>query len=233
MWGWLLLLIGSYPFWRAWRATWGRPLHHAVIWASLAWLLWCYAAALPDEPLPTYLAVCLTACAGVAVLGARRPGAWAWNVVVAGLLVVLLRPLLEGFGRLRLEPAHQFTLAVALVVAVANYLPTRQILAATLMGAICYLWHWHHVPVPWLLAVVPWLAWICDPPAADDDPGALWRQFRDRHGAFWAARMREQFNTAAANQKDELVLEWSGPVPEGAGLTLLRATLKRFGTEDD
>jgi hypothetical protein len=229
VWGWLLLIGGAYPFWRAWKATVGWPLRHAVVWGTCAWLAWCWAAAFPDEAFPEYLASCLTACAGVAVLGARRPGAWAWNFVTAGLLVVFLRPLLEGFGKLRLEQAHQITLAAGLAVAVLNYLPTRQAPSALLLGTVCYVWHWWDVPVPWLLLSVPWLAWLLDRPAREDDPGELWRQFRDRHGGFWAARTREQFNTAAANSPEGVTLEWSGPVPDGAGLTLMRAMLKRFG----
>ena len=49
----------------------------------------------------------------------------AWNFVVAGLLAVLLRPLLEGLGELKLGPAHLLFLAGALAVPVLNYLPTR------------------------------------------------------------------------------------------------------------
>jgi hypothetical protein len=37
-----------------------------------------------------YLALCLTGCVGVAVLGARRPGVGAWDFVLLGLLAVLL-----------------------------------------------------------------------------------------------------------------------------------------------
>lgn len=228
MWGWIILIGGAYPFWRAWQAANGWPLRHSVVWGTVAWLAWCWAA-YAEEALPVYLAACLTACAGVAVLGARRPGAWAWNFVVAGLFVVFLRPLLEGFGELRLEAAHQITLAVGLAVAALNYLPTRQAPSALLAAAACYLWHWRGVPAPWLLLPALWLAWLLDRPAREDDPGELWRQFRDRHGGFWAARMREQFNAAAANAADGVTLEWGGPVPPGAGLALMRALLRRFG----
>ena len=51
----------------------------------------------------------------MAVLGARRPGVTAWNFVVAGLLAVLLRPLFEGLGELRLGPAHLLFLGGALL----------------------------------------------------------------------------------------------------------------------
>src|SRR5260370_314993 len=42
-----------------------------------------------------YCAVCLTGCAGVAVLGARRPHVLAWNFVVLGLFTVMVLPLME------------------------------------------------------------------------------------------------------------------------------------------
>ena len=43
-----------------------------------------------------YTALSLTGCAGVAVLGARRPGVGPWNFVLLGLLAVMLLPLAEG-----------------------------------------------------------------------------------------------------------------------------------------
>ena len=54
------------------------------MWAGGAWAAWVATTWAPG-PLATYLALCLSACAGVAVLGARRPGVTAWNFVVAGL----------------------------------------------------------------------------------------------------------------------------------------------------
>ncbi|MBY0231561.1 MAG: hypothetical protein K2W96_19925, partial [Gemmataceae bacterium] len=167
---------------------------------------------------------CLTACAGVAVLGARRPGAGAWNFVVGGLLVVLLRPLLEGLGELRLETAHRIFLGVAAGVGALNYLPTRQAPAA-LLAAGCVGWWIAEETVPAAgLAVVPWLALLMP-------RGNEWQRFRDAHGGFWAARLREQFNRAAENAGGGVELGWSGPVPADQGADLLRALLKRFGPE--
>src|ERR1700756_5554100 len=97
MWG-VLLLSGFYPLYRAWRGAAGTTLRHSVVWAFLAWGGWCAAALLDGSPALGYLALCLTACAGVAVLGARRPGVGAWDFVVLGLLAVLLLPLAESRG---------------------------------------------------------------------------------------------------------------------------------------
>src|SRR5262249_48225547 len=92
----LLVLRTLYPLNRAWGASRGTSLTHALAWASGAWLAWLYLAIGPAiwgervrvvEP-ARYVALCLTACAGVAVLGARRPALWAWNFVVLGLLVI-------------------------------------------------------------------------------------------------------------------------------------------------
>ena len=99
----LLLLTGAYPLGRAWLANRRSSLAHALAWAALAWLAWLGVAlaeawGLGVPVAARYVALCLTGCAGVAVLGARRPGVVAWNFVVLGLLVVLLLPLAEGWG---------------------------------------------------------------------------------------------------------------------------------------
>jgi hypothetical protein len=204
----------------------------------------------------SYLALCLTACAGVAVLGARRPGVGAWNFVVAGLLAVLLRPGLERLLGMRPHATHLIILGMALAVPLANYLPTRLAPAVLALGTGCALeiadlawWHrnlvgWQ-VPVPlrWtgraLLAASPWLALaalrLAPAPATEFD--AVWRNFRDRFGFLWGQRTREQFNRAAQNAGWAVRLGWSGlqalpgarfPDP-GAALATLRATLQRFG----
>ena len=87
-----------YPLWRAWRANRGTALAHAVGWAVAAWAAWLAAFLFGgDGALGRYVALSLTGCAGVAVLGARRPHVGAWNFVVASLLAVLLLPVAQGF----------------------------------------------------------------------------------------------------------------------------------------
>src|SRR5690349_1713002 len=106
----LVFLMGVYPVWIAWQANRATSLAHAMYWMVAAWVAWggmmlCHAlnVAMPGRDVPRYLALALTGCAGVAVLGARRPGMAAWNFVVLGLLAVLLLPLAEEL-LIRTEP---------------------------------------------------------------------------------------------------------------------------------
>ncbi len=239
--GAFLLLTGLYPLYRAWRAARTTTLRHALIWAAAAWLAWVVAWAAGGRELQ-YLALCLTACAGVAVLGARRPGYLAWNFVVAGLLLVLALPFLHGLGELRLEAANLVVLGLALAVGVGNYLPTRGGLAAAVLGVWCGVEAGvigeavsvEAGAMPLMLAVVPWL-WLGrlrrgrrDLSEAD----RLWRGFRDGFGFLWAQRMREQFHRAAENAGLDVRLGWGGlrgnPADEQRALDLLRAVLQRF-----
>src|SRR5215831_6186566 len=98
----LLLLSSTYPIIVAWRAIRATTLRSAMMWASAAWLAWGSALFITDlhsgsvALLLRYLALCLTGCAAVAVLGARRPGVIAWNFVVLAQLGILLLPIAEG-----------------------------------------------------------------------------------------------------------------------------------------
>src|SRR5262245_41091595 len=95
----VFVILGTLPLLRAWWAQRRTSLFHALTWGIFAWLSWAPAmldaAAAQDMPTWRYLALCLTGCAGVAVLGARRPHVFAWNFVVIGLLCVMLLPLAE------------------------------------------------------------------------------------------------------------------------------------------
>src|SRR5947209_2243184 len=146
--GWFLFLSGFYPLWRAWQANRRTTLLQAVNWSVVAWASWAWAL-LPgagDSPAGGtlgYLALCLTGCAGVAVLGARRPGVGAWNFVLVGLLAVLLLPLAERLrapGPLPLAGPRAVFLAGTLAVGILlNYLPTRLAAAAGLLALACAL----------------------------------------------------------------------------------------------
>lgn len=252
----VLLLTGFYPLWRAWRANRATTLRQSVGWAGCAWLAWVAAAwvgaAWPgvDMRLSHYVALCLTGCAGAAVLGARRPGAGAWNFVVASLLVVLLWPVAEGLGDPRLNVFNATFLSAALAVGVLNYLPTRTAAAVLPAGAacvveFCVVLKWID-PAGWdsfalaLLAVAPWLGLATrrrrKPATAFDRE---WLAFRDRFGAVWGLPARDQVNRAAANAGWGVVLEWRGlrttagnpAAPHAEALAGLRGVLKRFGPE--
>src|SRR5581483_7328575 len=86
-----------------------------------------------------YLALSLTGCAGIAVLGARRPQVVAWNFVVLGLLGVMLLPVLERsvIGASSLDWVRMVFLGGTLLVGVLNYLPTRAAPAAVFLAGFC------------------------------------------------------------------------------------------------
>src|SRR5207302_3556673 len=127
-------LSGLFPLWRAWQANRHTGLVQAVCWAIASWAGWglAIAKAASGPSLATtascYLALSLTGCAAIAVLGARRPGAQAWNFVVVALLAVDLLPLAETMltgGVLQLNVFRLTCLAGTLAVGAFNYLPTR------------------------------------------------------------------------------------------------------------
>jgi hypothetical protein len=262
---WVVLVTGAYPLGQAWRANRRTTLQWTLAWALAAWAAWA-GALLADwsgpaagTPALRYLALCLTACAVIGVLGARRPGVGPWNFVLLGLLAVLLLPLAEGLGSEHLTWPRVLFLAGALAVGVLNYLPTRLGPVALLFGAGCGLELAGVLPaedVPEavrrvlpvggpLLAVAPWAAYAQlrwrPRPAAEFD--RLWLAFRDRFGVVWAQRLTEQFNRAAANAGWPVCLRWPGlrltpgtalppPAVQEEIVAALRALLKRFGPDD-
>jgi hypothetical protein len=262
---WVILLTGAYPFWRAWQANRQTTLLPTLSWALAAWAAWCLALfteclrPATDPVALRFVALGLTACAMMGVLGARRPGVGPWNFVLLGLLAVLLLPLAEGLGELHVTWPRVVFLAGTLAVGVLNYLPTRLGPAALLLGAGCALELTAVLPGPGsadtlrhllpvaglLLALGPWAAWgqlrWRPPPVAEFD--RLWLGFRDRFGMVWAQRVREQFNRSAAHAGWPVVLRWPGlrltpgsslPPPEVQEeiVAALKALLKRFGPDD-
>lgn len=256
----LLIGTGVYPLVRALQANRRTTLRQPLLWALSAWAAWMGAAwgrvlgsSAEHERLACYGALCLTGCAGVAVLGARRPGVAAWNFVVVGLLAVLLLPVLNGLGELRLEPAQELFLGATLLVPLLNYLPTRLGPGMILAAAGCGLEFARSIApaVPWwiqpaglgLLAFSVWGAWIGvrSSRSSGTEFDRLWLAYRDRFGFVWGQRMREQFNRAAHHAGWPVVLGWGGlrsvafqSAPEPAALqAMLRAVLKRFGPEEE
>jgi hypothetical protein len=244
----LALLTGFYPLAQALSANQFTTLRPALIWTALAGLAWSVTALVPRSLLAPYVALCLSGCAGVAVLGARRPGVGPWNFVVAGLLAVLMLPVANGPGTPRLEPAHLIFLSATLAVIVLNYVPTRLGAAAALAGVAFAVevarLAGALVPAPaltasrWLLALSPWVASLAKRRhLAAREVDRVWLGFRDRYGFLWAQRVREQFNRSAASARSTLRLGWSGIRPDTPdtreALLTLRSLLKRFSTTAD
>jgi hypothetical protein len=187
------------------------------------------------------------------VLGARRPGAGAWNFVILGLLAVLLLPVAEGFGTLRLNWVYLTFLGATLLVGLVNYLPTARALASLSLGLACAIEILGivHTDMPrWLtslglclLGFATWLVLVVDrwKGRAATEFDRTWLSFRDRYGVVWAQRTREQFNRAAANAGWRVTLTWQGLQSAGGGavrdseesLQTLRALLKRFALSDE
>jgi hypothetical protein len=256
---WLFFLTGAFPLWTAWQGNRRTSLFQAMTWTAAAWVAWgammivvLEAGGVPDERTASYLALCLTVCAAVAVLGARRPGVGAWNFVLLGLLAVMLLPIAESLvtGRVGYDTPRLIFLTATLAVGVLNYLPTQLAPAALLCGlaggvevlALADLAEPDATFSWWLLALAPWVALACwrlrGRPASEFD--LVWLDFRDRFGFFWAQRTREQFNRSAAHAGWPVILRWHGlrlkkgttlPAPEVQSeiVATLRAMLQRFG----
>jgi hypothetical protein len=250
----LLLLSAALPLGRALARSRGSTLCYPLLWAWAAWLAWLVVvgggAFWPwcAAPLHCYLALCLTGCAGVAVLGARRPGAAAWNFVVLGLLAVLLLPVAEGFGTPRLNAIYLSFLGATLAAALLNYVPTALAPAAVSLAVACGVQlaglatggnpDWLTLSAGCLIGLTPWLGWAAlgRRGRAATEFDRTWLAFRDHYGVVWGQRTREQFNRAAANAGWPVTLTWHGLQPAAAGkppepalpLETLQALLKRF-----
>ncbi len=253
-----LFLAGSIPLLLALMTHYRTSLCHALVWALLAWLAWGISAAMaPTERALfescRFTALCLTGCAGVAVLGARRPIAFAWNFVVLSLFAVMMWPLMEVLliGGAPMSELRLAFLASTVVVAIVNYLPTRLGPAAVLLLLVCagqltliytpttLLGSGDQLILNFALAFVPWLGWICLWTRRTNATHAnrLWQQFRDAWGLMWGQRAREQFNRAAENAGWSIRLSWSGLIDGSETRTgsdqekvveTLQATLQRF-----
>jgi hypothetical protein len=246
----LIILLGAaWPMAIAWRATAATTLRSSLVWAGAAWAAWLAALATGVD-LAAYTALSLSGCAGVAVLGARRPGVGAWNLVVAGLLAVFLLPVAQGWGTPRVETIHVVFLGATIAIPVLNYLPTRLAPAFLLCGVGCAteltriaampLVEWQVAAGQLCLAAGPWAGLLARRTGtASSAFDRVWLGFRDEFGFVWAQRAREQFNRAAENAGWSPRLRWHGLTAVAKGATpdeaeplrMLEAVLKRFGTE--
>lgn len=262
-WGLLAVFCSSPPvFYRLWRDNRQTSLAHAVAWALFAWLTWILT--LPLEPIGTkpgpwiYLALALTGCASIAVLGARRPGVTMWNAVVVAFLAMELLPWGEALVRqddFHCDGLRMATLIGAVTIGVMNYLPTRAFQGALLVGLACVCEYIRFLNAGeganlgldmiarCALAAAPGAVLLCRSPAQlgkRNDFDRCWIVFRDRFGVIWGQRLREQFNQAARHAQWPVTLTWQGLRTQTAAeqpnqeqqqamVQTLQALMKRFG----
>ncbi len=182
-----------------------------------------------------------------AVLGARWPGARAWNLIVVSLLVVFGLPVLEqglldkqlDTGRVGMDGPRLTFYAIIVAVGVANYLPTRFGVAATFFAAAIFVQL--SAVGPWnpggpssqsnlisaagmLISVAAWIAFWMRETGDKAGMNGAWLRFRDSWGLVWAARFRERWNSTAEQLGCPLRIYWSGvkqigsnPEAEGTG----------------
>lgn len=235
----VLLLSGGLPLGFALFVKRRTVLVHALLWSSASWICWLAFVVSSVAPL-RYFALCLTGCAAVAVLGARRPHAAAWNFVVLGLLAVMLLPFIEAWllGSETFDTLRVVLLYGTILMGVVNYLPTRFAAAALALACGCggqlivfripaAELHALDLVSSICLGLTPWLAFVSRWPRRRPVSAlqASWLQFRDSFGLFWALRVREQFNRAAANMGSPVRLAWNG-VRSDSGDAALTATLE-------
>jgi hypothetical protein len=256
---------GFWPLWSAWNGARGTALRGAVLWAAAACALGVAAELACWAETPgtgrvvaghvTYLSTLAALAALISVLGARKPGAVGWALLMGLLVLVMLIPWLEaptllrhagGMGRLRLDAPWSLFYALLVVAGVTNYLPTRYGLAAFCLApgfVLEYLglargdWPPERRALVW--AVFPWTlmaaVWFASALAqrrrhARDRGGleAVWLWFRDHWGVVWALRVQEWFNRAAEVARWPVRLNWFGVVPLAAGATPPEAAATRL-----
>lgn len=243
---WVATAAGLIPWVAALRSNWRLPLRYALMWAIIAWLAWGAALATQGKSV-VYAALTLSGCAGVAVFGARRPGAAAWNFVVVGLLAILLLPVAEGAvtgAIVQLDTIRIFFLIGLLGTLICNYVLTRLGLAAMAFASASALalgrvaealpadLPWSRAAESIALLSVPWAGWWAIRGSNTElfFANRLWGAFRDRFGAIWALRVMEQFNRSAVHNNSNSRLSWRGAMMVDDGATeRLQALLQRFG----
>ncbi len=175
-----------------------------------------------------YAAACLSCCATVSVLGAKRPQHNVWQFVVLSLWAAAALPaagaLLAPAGApIEIDLARAWLLAVVIAVGCANWLPTRYWLAAILAaaGQTVLLAEALPLSVPGLgsvgvlaclalWAAAALVAVLARPPRCEDGLDRLWRDFRDSFGVAWGLRVAERVNAAAAQHGWPIRLSWQG-----------------------
>jgi hypothetical protein len=236
-WGALSILLGT----RQRLAT--TTLRTALWWAIAACALWAtiltadslWPRASPEwSSLGWYAAGVLALCPGIAVLGARRPGAGVWNgFVLVPLVAVLGWPALTFWSsgpapqRLLLEAPALIGFLLVLGMGAGNYAGTRYAHSAGLLAlAECLLLApvaaatatWFPAPqVPrlWATLCLSLAVVVASLQARRTRPATtgfdrVWLDFRDTFGIVWARRVQERINERAATEGWPVALHSAG-----------------------
>lgn len=185
-----------------------------------------------------YFAAVVLLCPGIAVLGARRPGASAWAFfVLLPLVLVLMWPAVASFQVAR--PADPIEIEVpalvgfglVLIMSGGNYFGTRYTLSTFFYAAaIVLLVAPMSAAVPdffperataRFMASLAFLLAIAETnrrskPVPDDGISrldVLWFDFMDSFGMVWAKRVMDRVNETARHEKWAMRLELHGFVP--------------------
>ncbi len=176
----LLIALGAFHLF-----VWQRVRHH--VWGTTLQQPWCWLLAAVGLLVASHTAVTWgwlsaesnsgqairyaivvsTYCPMMALLGAKRPQHRAWQWIVLTFWIVMCMPAIEFYlyqrgGWLRLPWAWQILLVVFTAMPVANYLPTRNLLAA--VGFAAGQWS----------MVEPWIGHGESPAVADPQTGLVY-----------------------------------------------------------
>ncbi len=238
----LALASAFWPLSRFVAAARGTALRSASAWALIAAAGWGSVALLSAlEPAPTACSLLGLARLGAAplllaplisVLGARWPGARAWNLIVLSLLGIFLLPVLEQAvlrrplegDRVGMDGPRFAIYWLAGAVGIANYVPTRfgvaSLCLAVAMALASYAvgpWTVGRVRVSECVALAGLVAsgavWLAYLVARRPMPAGLdgaWIRFRDAWGLVWAGRFRDRWNAEAKRLGWPVRLTWRG-----------------------
>jgi hypothetical protein len=228
------------------RGVRGTTLSMAFRWTLGGLVIWLAAAiseAFIDDDrsgwidLLNYLTAVMLLCPGIAVLGARRPGAAAWAFfVLVPLVLVLMWPAVASIRTLKigapleLEVPAVLGFAVVLIMSSGNYFGTRYTLPTVLFAAVEVLLVAplsSTVPSIFpsastarvLAAIVCLMAVLIAAVRASwkipvqRDWDRVWLDFLDSYGLVWGKRVMDRLNDAARHEKWQLQLDWHGFVP--------------------
>lgn len=185
-----------------------------------------------------YFAAVVLLCPGIAVLGARRPGASAWAFfVLLPLVLVLMWPAAASFQMARpaapieLEVPALVGFGIVLIMSGGNYFGTRYTMSTFYYAvAIVLLIVPMSVAAPDFfperstarsMASLGFLLAIAETnrrsKAAPNDEisrfDVLWFDFMDSFGMVWAKRVMDRVNESARHEKWAMQLELHGFVP--------------------